>query len=85
MHSPSWTDLYAKGGVQSLLASYSKDSDPRVRTSALQALVREHYVSWYVNVGCNRDVSRFSNYGSSGPLLEKFGGPLLSFGGPANL
>jgi len=34
-----------------LLASYSKDSDPRVRTSALQALVREYYVSWYVNVG----------------------------------
>ena len=27
----------------------------------------------------------FQIMGSSGPLLEKFGGPLLSFGGPANL
>ena len=27
----------------------------------------------------------FQIRGSSGPLLEKFGGPLLSFGGPANL
>ena len=29
------------GTVQSLLASFSEDSDPRVRTSALQALVGE--------------------------------------------
>ena len=29
------------GTVQSLLASFSEDSDPRVRTSALQALVSE--------------------------------------------
>ena len=28
-----------QGGIQSLLASFSEDSDPRVRTSALQALV----------------------------------------------
>ena len=27
----------------------------------------------------------FQIMGSSGPLLEKFGGPLLSFGGPADL
>ena len=27
----------------------------------------------------------FQIMGSSGPLLEKLGGPLLSFGGPANL
>ena len=27
----------------------------------------------------------FQIMGSSGPLLEKFGGPLRSFGGPANL
>lgn len=27
----------------------------------------------------------FQIMGSSGPLLEKFGAPLLSFGGPANL
>ena len=27
----------------------------------------------------------FQIMGSSGPLLEKFGGPLLSFRGPANL
>ena len=27
----------------------------------------------------------FQIMGSSGPLLEKFGGPLLRFGGPANL
>ena len=31
-----------------------------------------------------RDVSTFSNLGSTGPLLDKFGGPLQSFGGPAN-
>ena len=33
------------GGVQSLLASFSEDSDPRVRTSALQALVSERQIS----------------------------------------
>ena len=27
----------------------------------------------------------FQIMGSSGPLFEKFGGPLLNFGGPANL
>ena len=27
----------------------------------------------------------FQIMGSSGPLFEKFGGPLLSFGGPADL
>ena len=27
----------------------------------------------------------FQIMGSSGPLLEKFGGPLQRFGGPANL
>ena len=33
-----------QGGVQSLLAGFSEDSDPRVRTSALQALVSEKQV-----------------------------------------
>ena len=34
----------SQGGVQSLLASFSEDSDPRVRTSALQALVSEKQI-----------------------------------------
>ena len=38
-HSPAWAGSSSKGDVQSLLASFSVDSDPRVRTSALQALV----------------------------------------------
>ena len=36
--------LDSQGGVQGLLASFSEDSDPRVRTSALQALVSEKQV-----------------------------------------
>ena len=42
------------------------------------------------NQGCgsSMDTSVYPGFqimGSSGPLLENFGGPLLSFGGPANL
>ena len=40
-HPPSWAGPGSKGEVQDLLASFSEDSDPRVRTSALQALVSE--------------------------------------------
>lgn len=39
--SVTWVGSGPQRGVQSLLASFSDDSDPRVRTSALQALVSE--------------------------------------------
>lgn len=44
----------SQGGVQNLLASFSEDSDPRVRTSALQALVSEKqiFILFYVLKGC---------------------------------
>ena len=43
----------SRGGVQSLLASFSEDSDPRVRTSALQALVSEkHFCFILLNAEC---------------------------------
>ncbi|XP_073255045.1 integrator complex subunit 4-like [Porites lutea] len=40
--STPWVGQSSKGGVQGLLASFSDDSDPRVRTSALQALLTLH-------------------------------------------
>ena len=47
---------------------------------------------WFIAVFKTMDGTHFEEIypdfqimGSSGPLLEKFGGPLLSFGGPANL
>ena len=57
-HSLIWEGHGSKGGVQGLLASFSEDSDPRVRTSALQALVSE---------GC---IERSSNSSSSGLYLS---------------
>ncbi|KAJ7392806.1 Integrator complex subunit 4 [Desmophyllum pertusum] len=40
--SPTWVGPGPQRGVQGLLASFSEDSDPRVRTSALQALLTLH-------------------------------------------
>ena len=47
---------------------------------------------WFIAVFKTMDGTHFEEIypdfqimGSSGPLLEKFGGPLLSFGGSANL
>lgn len=39
---PSKLESEPQVGAQNLLASFAKDSDPRVRTSALQALVSLH-------------------------------------------
>lgn len=39
--SLTWVGPSSERGVQGLLAGFSDDSDPRVRTSALQALVSE--------------------------------------------
>ena len=45
----------------------------------------EIYRLQYFFCGYTEMYPGFQIMGSSGPLLEKFGGPLLSFGGPANL
>ena len=50
-------------------------------------LFKFHLIVKIINNG-NRTAEMcpgFQIRGSSGPHLEKFGGPLLNFGGPANL
>ena len=51
-----------------------------------QSLLKSIFMGWTFNYKTWSEMyPGFQIRGSSGPLLEKFGGPLLSFGGPANL
>ena len=80
--------LECRGRIQGKVPVYI----PETSMLGLQLVEEAHQETLHGGVGLTMAKVRtpemypgFQIMGSSGPLLEKFGGPLLNFGGPANL